>query len=87
MPRIKTAAFLERVAKGDFDVIRLKGLQDGTFCMVLESTDGSFIHEGPDGTLKAYPKVDYALAWLKRKSGAKEVVVDIGIWKADANET
>ena len=87
MPRIKTAELLERVANGDFEVIKLKGLQDGTFCMVLESTNGSFILESSDGTVKAYPKVDNALAWLKRKTSTKEVVVDIEIWRADATRT
>ena len=83
MPRIKTDKLLERVVRGDFEAIKLRGLQDGTFCMVLESTDGAFIHESSDGTVKNYPKVDHALAWLKRKTSTKEVVVDIEIWRAD----
>jgi len=83
MPRIKTNELLERLGRGDFECLKLRGQQDGSFCMVLESTDGSFIHEGSDGTVKEYPKVDHALAWLKRKTHTKEVVVDIEIWQAD----
>jgi len=85
MPRIKTAELLERVTNGDFEVIKLKGLQGGTFYMVLETLDGSFIHESSDGAVKEYPKVDNALTWLKRKTSTREVVVDIEIWQADTN--
>jgi len=87
MPRTKTTQLLERIANGDFEVIKLKGLQGGTFCMILESSDGSFIHESSDGSVKEYPKVDYALTWLKRKTGVNVVVVDIEIWQVDANAT
>ena len=83
MPRIRTDDLLERVIRGDFEIIKLRGLQSGTFCMVLESKEGSFIHENPDGTVKEYPKVENALTWLKRKTNTKEVVVDIEIWRAD----
>jgi hypothetical protein len=83
VPRIKTKELLERVARGDFEVVKLKGLQGGPFCMILESTDGTFIHENPDGSVKEYPKVDHALAWLKRTTIIKEVVVDIEIWRSD----
>jgi len=53
--------------------------------MVLETLDGSFIHESSDGAVKEYPKVDNALTWLKRKTSTREVVVDIEIWQADTN--
>ena len=52
--------------------------------MLLECDDGIFIHENADESLKEYPKVDHALAWLKRKTASKEVVVDIDLWQQDA---
>jgi hypothetical protein len=87
MPRISTSDLLDRIASGTFQVIKLKGLQGGTFCMLLEDAHGSFIHENADGSVKEYPKIDHALAWLKRKTGAKQVLVDIEIWQADIIET
>jgi hypothetical protein len=45
MPSIKTNNLLARISKGDFLAIRLNGLQDGSFCMMLECADGTFIHE------------------------------------------
>jgi hypothetical protein len=84
MPRLKTPQLLERIAKGDFDKVVLKGSQFGTFYLLLECADGSFIHENLDGRLKEYPHADNALNWLKRKSGVKEVLVDIELWQADA---
>ncbi len=87
MPGINTEELLERVARGDFKLIKLKGLQRGTFCMLLESADGSFIHESADGSVKEYPKADYAFAWLRRKTSVKEVVVNIEIWQSDAKRT
>ena len=78
---------MERVANGHFNAIKLKGLQAGSFIwscyMVLETADGSLIHESSDGSIKEYPKVDHALAWLKRKAAVKEVVIDIEIWRDD----
>jgi len=87
MPRIKSEELLERVAKGDFNAIKLKGLQAGSFYMVLETADGPLIHESSKGSIKEYPKVDHALAWLKRKTSVKEVVIDIEIWRDDAKKT
>lgn len=84
MSRIKTEELLHRIAKGDFEVIKLRGLQGGAFYMLLESADGAFIHEGPDGKIKEYPQVDHALTWLKRMTGVKEVVIDIELWRNDA---
>ena len=84
MPRIRTEELLDRISAGDFTAIKLKGLQDGSFFMMIETATGAFIHENPKGNIKEYPKVENALAWLKRKANIKEVVVDIEIWKADA---
>lgn len=83
MPRIKTNELLERSSKGDFLAVRLNGLQDGSFCMMLECADGTFIHENLDGNPKEYKHVDDALSWLKRKTGLKEIVVNIELWKND----
>jgi hypothetical protein len=52
MPRIKTNDLLERIGKGDFLAVRLNGLQGGSFCMLLECVDGTFIHENLDGGVK-----------------------------------
>jgi hypothetical protein len=84
MPRIKTERLLERIAKGEVQTVKLKGLQGGLFCMLLECADGIFIHENSDGTMKEYPKVDFALVWLKRKTDIKEVTIDIELWQQDA---
>ena len=51
--------------------------------MLLEGSDGSFIHEHPDGNIKEYPHADHALTWLKRMTGVKEVVIDIELWQTD----
>jgi hypothetical protein len=85
MPRIRTAELLAVLAQNAFTAIKLKGLQNGTFYMIIETPEGSFIHENPDGNIKEYPKADNALAWLKRKARIKEVVVDLEIWKADSD--
>src|SRR5215831_13894921 len=65
MPGIKTNDLLERISKGAFLAVRLNGLQGGSFCMMLECADGTFIHENPDGSIKEYNRVDDALSWLK----------------------
>lgn len=83
MPRIKTNELLARIEAQDFDSIRLKGLQGGAFCLLLEGKDGTYLHENLRGELKEYPKADYALRWLKRKTGIKEIIVDIEIWNDD----
>ena len=83
MPRIQKADLLSRISEGDFNAIKLRGLQDGSFCLLLEADDDSFIVENADCSMKQYPKVDHALTWLKRMTNAKEVVVDIEIWRAD----
>jgi hypothetical protein len=83
MPRITTEELLQRIATGNFDSIRLTGSQRGTFYMLLEGRDGSFIHEDADGSMKEYPHADYALSWLKRKTTVREVVLDIELWQAD----
>jgi hypothetical protein len=83
VPRIKTQELLDRIANGDFNVIKLSGAQAGAFYMLLEGLDGSFIHENPDGSLKEYPNADYALNWLKRKTGLREIVVNIELWQTD----
>ena len=83
MPGIKTNDLLERISKGGFLAIRLNGLQNGSFCMMLECVDGTFIHENSDGSIKEYKHVDDALSWLKRKTGVKEIVVNLELWKND----
>jgi hypothetical protein len=83
MPGIRTNDLLERIGKGDFLAVRLNGLQNGSFCMMLECMDGTFIHENLDGRIKIYNHVDDALNWLKRKTGLKEIVVNIELWKND----
>lgn len=50
---------------------------------MLEAGDDSFILENANGSIKQYPKVDYALTWLKRMANVTEVTVDIDIWKSD----
>ena len=83
MPRIKTNELLDRIGKGDFQAVRLNGQHRGSFCMMLECQDGTFIHENLDGGIKEYKRVDDALSWLKRKTGLKEIVVNIELWKND----
>ena len=83
MPRITTQELLQRIANGNFNSIRLKGSQSGTFYMLLEGADGSFILENADGSMKEYPQADYALSWLKRKTSLWEVVLDIELWQTD----
>jgi hypothetical protein len=83
MPRIQTKELLSRISEGDFVAIKLKGLQGGSFYLMLESEEGSFILENADGSMKEYPKIDHALTWLKRMTSANQVVVDIEIWRND----
>jgi len=83
MPRIQTPELLSRISEGDFVAIKLKGLQDGSFYLMLETAEDSFILEHSDGSMKEYPKVDHALTWLKRMTNAHEVVVDIELWRND----
>ena len=73
MARITTEALLDRLSSGNFKELKLKGMQDGSFCMLLETTDEAFIDENPDGSMKQYPKVDHALTWLKRMTRAKSL--------------
>ena len=80
---IKSTELLNRIDKGDFTSLTLKGLQNGSFLMLLETNDGCFIHEHLNGEGKEYPKVDHALLWLKRKTKVKEIVVDVEIWNTD----
>ena len=83
MPRIRTTELLNRISAGDFTAVKLKGLQDGSFYLLLESSDGSFILENADGSMKEYPKADHALVWLKRMTNLKDLVLDIEIWRTD----
>lgn len=85
MPRIKTQDLLDRIAANDFGKLKLKGLQGGSFYMLLECEDGMYIHENSNGVVKEYPNVNNALLWLKRKTDLKEVTVDIEIWKDDSS--
>jgi hypothetical protein len=34
-------------------------------------------------SIKEYKHVDDALGWLKRKTGVKEIVVNLELWKND----
>jgi hypothetical protein len=52
--------------------------------MMLEGTDGTFIHEDSHGNMKEYPKADHALTWLKRMTNIKEIVIDIGLWRINS---
>ncbi len=83
MPRIGTVELLERIRAGRFQSVRLRALQDGTCCLLLECDDGSFIHENRDGSVKYYPNAENALLWLKRKAAVTEVVVQTDLWKED----
>lgn len=83
MPRIKTKELLDRIAAGDFISVKVKGVQNGIFHMMLECEDGIFIHENLDGRMKEYKRVDDALHWLKRKTEVKKVIIDIELWKND----
>ncbi|HSB27628.1 MAG TPA: hypothetical protein VLE19_07230 [Pyrinomonadaceae bacterium] len=84
MPRIRTSELLELLAEGNFNFLKLKGLQNGSFYLMVENSAGAFIHENLDGSIKEYPRVDDALSWLKRKTSVNSVVVDIEIWNADS---
>jgi hypothetical protein len=54
--------------------------------MLLECADGIFIHENPDGTMKEYQKVEFAVSWLKRKTDIQVVTLDIELWQQDAKK-
>ena len=84
MPGIKTEELLDRIARGEIQTVKLKGLQHGSFYMLLECADGIFIHENPDGTMKEYRKVEFAVSWLKRKTKIRVVTLDIELWGEDA---
>jgi hypothetical protein len=83
MPRIRTDELLERIRNVAYQSINLKGLQNGSFYLVLQCEDGSFIHENDDGGMKEYPKADHALLWLRRMTKAKMIIIDIEIWRDD----
>ena len=83
MPRIRSSELLRTISQNNFTTIKLKGLQSGSFYLLLETDDGSFILENDDGSMKEYPKADNALTWLKRMTNLKEVMVDIEIWRSD----
>ena len=83
MARIKSEDLLVRVREDKFTTIKLKGLQEGSFYLLLETVEDSFILENDDGSMKEYPKADNALTWLKRMTNLKEVMVDIEIWRSD----
>jgi hypothetical protein len=83
MPRMRTNELLDRIEKGAYQNITLKGLQNGAFYLLLSCADGTFIYENDDGNIKEYPKVDNALVWLRRMTNAKTVHVDIEIWRDD----
>jgi len=76
MPRIKTKELLERIENSAYKTIRLRALSGGRFCMLLEDTDGIFIHENLNGAIKEYPQVKHALDWLQNIMNIDSVVVD-----------
>jgi hypothetical protein len=86
MPRIKTRELLERIDSGNFNSLKLIGIQNGNFCMMLETDAGSLILENTDGYMKEYPNADNALKWLKRKTKLNDLTVDIKIWNTDRFE-
>lgn len=79
MPRIKTKELIERIEKGSYKAIIIRALHGGTFCMLLEDTDGIFIHENLNGRIKEYPQADHALTWLKSIKDVENVFVDAKI--------
>jgi hypothetical protein len=81
MPRIQTDQLLDRIGKGDFLAIKLNGLQSGSFFMMLECEDGTFIQENKNGTIKEYAQLEFALKWLKRVTNVRQVAVNIEIWR------
>ena len=83
MPRIKTEEFLARIEAETYEAVILRGLQNGSFYLILQSADGSFIHENADGSVKEYPKADHALVWLQRMTAVKTIAVDIEHWNED----
>jgi hypothetical protein len=86
MPRIKSKDLLDKVSEGTFTCIKIKGLQNGKFCMTVESLGEVFIHENVNGSIKEYNRVEDAIRWLKRKSEVKEVIVDIELWRDDIDK-
>lgn len=83
MSRIRTEELLDRVAKGNFKIIKLQAVSSGVFVMLLECEDGVFIHENSNGEMKEYPKVDNALSWLRRATRISEIIIDITYWRLD----
>lgn len=83
MSRIRTEELLERITKDNFKSIKLRAVSGESFVMLLECNDGVFIHENNDGTIKEYPKVDNALAWLRRVTKVNEIIIDIAYWRLD----
>lgn len=81
MAGIQTEDLLDRITKKQFNAIRLRGLQDGEFCVMLIANDGIFIHDNKDGSYKRYRKVENAIDWLKRKTQNNSVEIDITLWK------
>lgn len=83
MARIRDEEFLARIKERAYNRLTLRGLQDGTFCLLLECADACFILENQDGSVKSYRSLPNVLDWLKRKTGVTEVVVDLALWKQD----
>ncbi len=79
MPRIKTDKLIERIENGNYKAIILRALPGGTFCMLLEDTDGVFIHENLNGRIKEYPQANHALTWLKSIKDIENIIVDAKI--------
>ena len=57
------------------------GMQNGKFCLMLETEEGIFIHQGRDGRSKEYRRVEDILDWLKRKTQLNKMEIDITIYK------
>lgn len=83
MARIKGEAFLGRIANGDYNRVKLRGLQDGSFCLLLECSEDCFILENKDGSVRSYNNLHSVLGWLKRKTAVAEVIVNLELWNHD----
>jgi hypothetical protein len=81
MARIRGEDFSTRISTGDFSQIMLRGLQDGSFCLLLECGEDCFILENNDGSVKSYNNLHNVLSWLKRKTAITEVIVSLELWR------
>jgi hypothetical protein len=85
MPRINTEELFTRIRAGNYKFVLLRGMQDGTFYLVLECEDGSFVLLNQNEQQMEFPKVDNALVWLKRMTDLEEFVVNISLMPKNPN--